>query len=121
METLTKKEERIMQVLWKLKKGFVNDIIEQLPEPKPPYNTISSIVRILENKGFVSYKAYGRTHRYFPIISKSAYRKHTFKQLISNYFNGSYEEVVSFIISDKENNISKEDAMELKKLTDKLK
>ncbi len=120
MEALTKKEEQIMQILWKLKKGFVNDIIEKLPQPKPPYNTISSIVRILESKGFVDYKAYGRTHEYFPIISKAAYRKFTFKQLISNYFDGSYQEVVSFIISEKEGNISEEDATELKKLTDRL-
>ncbi len=120
METLTKKEEAIMQIIWKLKKAFVNDIIKELPEPKPPYNTISSIVRILESKEFVGYKAYGRTHEYFPIISKAAYRKHSFKQLISNYFDGSYKEVVSYIISDKETGISDEDARELKKLTDKL-
>lgn len=121
METLTKKEEEIMQILWKLKKGFVHDIIAKLSEPKPPYNTISSIVRILENKGFVNYKAYGRTHEYFPIISKASYRKHTFKQLISNYFDGSYEQVVSFIISEKENKLSEQDSRELQKLTDKLK
>ncbi len=120
MENLTKKEEHIMQIIWKLKKAFVNDIIEHLPTPKPPYNTISSIVRILESKGFVGYKAYGRTHQYYPLISKAAYRKFSFKQLISNYFDGSYQEVVSFIISEKESNITKEDAEELKKLTDKL-
>ncbi len=121
METLTKKEEEIMQILWKLKRGVVHDIIDKLPEPKPPYNTISSIVRILESKGFVSYKAYGRTHEYFPVISKSDYRKFTFKQMISNYFDGSYEQVVSFIVSEKENNLSEQDAKELQKLTDKLK
>ncbi len=120
MENLTKKEEQIMQIIWKLKEAFVNDIIAKLPEPKPPYNTISSIVRILESKGFVGYKSYGRTHQYYPLISKASYRKHTFKQLISNYFDGSYQEVVSFIISEKESNISKEEAEELKKLTEKL-
>ncbi len=121
METLTKKEEAIMQILWKLKRGVVHDIIDKLPEPKPPYNTISSIVRILESKGFVGYKAYGRTHEYFPVISKADYRKFTFKRMISNYFDGSYEQVVSFIISEEENKISEQDAKELQKLTDKLK
>ncbi len=121
MENLTKKEEQIMQIIWKLRKAFVNDIIKKLPEPKPPYNTISSIVRILESKGFVSYKAYGRTHEYYPIVSKASYRKHSFKQLISNYFDGSYQELVSFIISEKESNITKEDEEELKKITSQLK
>ncbi len=121
METLTKKEEQIMQILWKLKRGFVNDIIDELPEPKPPYNTISSIVRILESKGFVDYKAYGKSHQYFPIITKSAYRKHAFKQLISSYFDGSYEKVVSFMVSDEESDLSEKEAEELKKLSEILK
>ena len=121
METLTKKEEQIMQILWKLKKGFVNDIIDELPEPKPPYNTISSIVRILEGKGFVDYKAYGKSHQYFPIITKAGYRKFAFKQLISSYFDGSCEKVVSFMVSDEDNNLDEKEAQELKKLTEVLK
>ncbi len=121
METLTKKEEQIMQILWKLKKGFVNDIIDELPEPKPPYNTISSIVRILESKGFVDYKAYGKSHQYFPIITKVAYRKYAFKQMISSYFDGSYEKVVSFMVSDEESDLSEKEAEELKKLSEILK
>jgi BlaI family transcriptional regulator, penicillinase repressor len=121
METLTKKEEEIMQILWKLKKGFVNDIIDELPEPKPPYNTISSIVRILETKGFVDYKAYGKSHQYFPIITKAAYRKFAFKQMISSYFDGSYEKVVSFLVSDEESQLSEKEAEELKKLSEILK
>jgi len=76
MEELTKTEERVMQILWKLKTGFVKDIIDALPDdPKPPYNTISSVVRLLEKKGYVGYKAYGKTYEYFPLISKSDYRK----------------------------------------------
>ena len=76
MEELTKVEERIMQQLWKLKKAFVKDIIEELPDdPKPPYNTISSVIRILVNKGYVKYKAYGKTYEYSPAISKAEYRK----------------------------------------------
>lgn len=102
METLTKREEEIMMIIWSIKKGLVHDIIEKMPEPQPPYNTISSIVRILEKKGFVSHKAYGKTHEYFPAISKMAYRKHIFKRMMKDYFENSYENVVSHLVNDKE-------------------
>src|SRR5688500_20178176 len=86
MELLTKREERIMDILWTMKKGFVNDIIDQLPDPKPPYTTISSIVRILEDKGFVKHKAYGKIYEYTPAVSKLAYKKFALKSFITNYF-----------------------------------
>ena len=121
METLTKKEEQIMQILWILKEGFVNDIIDELPEPKPPYNTISSIVRILETKGFVAYKTYGKSHMYYPIITKAAYRKYAFKQMISSYFDGSYEKVVSFMVSDDESKLLNKEAEVLKIITEVFK
>ncbi|MEM1134978.1 MAG: BlaI/MecI/CopY family transcriptional regulator [Bacteroidota bacterium] len=101
MEELTKTEEKIMQILWDIKIGFVKDVIAKLPDPKPPYNTISSVVRILEGKGFVSHKAYGKTHEYFPIVSKMAYSKFTLKNMITNYFEGSYEKLVSFMVNEK--------------------
>ena len=86
MEELTKAEERIMQVLWKLERAFVKDIIDALDdEPKPPYNTISSIVRLLEKKGYVSYRAYGKTYEYFPAISKEDYAKTSFSKLFAGY------------------------------------
>ena len=110
-----------MQILWKIKKGFVNDMIKELPDPKPPYNTISSIVRILESKGFVNYKAYGKSHQYFPVVTKAAYRKFAFKQMISGYFDGSYEKVVSFIVKNEENKLTNNEVEELKKLTEVLK
>ena len=114
MEELTKTEERVMHILWKLKKAFVKDIIEALPdEPKPPYNTISSLVRLLEKKQFVGYKAYGKTHEYFPLITKSEYRKASFKSMLVGYFDNSTENLLSFIV--KEQKISKE---ELKKIQD---
>ena len=75
MKELTKAEEQIMQVLWRLEKGFVKDVIDRLPDPKPAYNTVSTIVRILEKKGFVAHNAYGKTHEYFPLISKTEYRR----------------------------------------------
>ena len=111
MEKLTKTEEKVMQMLWDIKEGVVHDIIEQLPDPKPPYNTISSVVRILEEKGFVDHKAYGRTHVYFPIITKAEYRKQTFNFFLKEYFEGKVENVVSFMVNEKK--LSKSDIEEL--------
>jgi BlaI family transcriptional regulator, penicillinase repressor len=101
MKELTKAEEQIMQILWKIRKGFVKDIIEKLPEPKPAYNTVSTIVRILEKKNFVSYKAYGKTHEYFPLIKKDEYKQQSLKRLVKNYFSNSFGEMVSFFAQDK--------------------
>ncbi len=114
MELLTKSEEKIMQIIWKQKKGFVKDFIEELPAPKPPYNTISSIVRILAQKGFLKYKAYGRTYEYYPAISKFAYRKAVFSNVIKNYFDGSYENVVSYMVEDEQ--LSEEELKEINKI-----
>jgi len=100
MEKLTPKEEEVMQILWGLKRAVVRDIIEKLPDPKPPYTTISSIVRILEKKDFVGHKPYGKTHEYFPLISKTDYRKSSFRKLLEHYFDNSLENVVSFIVKE---------------------
>jgi len=96
MKELTKTEEQIMHILWNLKKGFVNDIIDRMPEPKPAYNTVSTIVRILESKGIVKHKAYGKTHEYYPLISKEQYTKGFLNKFIKNYFSSSYKNMVSF-------------------------
>jgi BlaI family penicillinase repressor len=120
MEDLTKTEERIMQILWKLKRGFVKDIIDAMPdEPKPPYNTISSVVRLLETKGFVDYKAYGKTHEYFPIITKAEYRKASLKKMLSGYFDNSAESLFSFML--KENQLSDDDIKKIKDIITKNK
>ncbi|HWZ36390.1 MAG TPA: BlaI/MecI/CopY family transcriptional regulator [Mucilaginibacter sp.] len=120
MEELTKTEERVMQILWKLKTGFVKDIIDALPdEPKPPYNTISSVVRLLEKKGYVGYKAYGKTYEYFPIISKTEYRKAFFKKMISGYFDDSVESLLSFMV--KEEQLSEADINRIKDIINKNK
>ena len=111
METLTPTEERIMQIIWKLGKCLVRDVMAQLPEPDPRYSTVSSVVRILEKKGFVGHKAYGRTYEYFPLISLEAYRKFSFGRLLSDYFDDSYEQVVSFLV--KEESLSKSEINEL--------
>ncbi|SDD48602.1 BlaI/MecI/CopY family transcriptional regulator [Niabella drilacis] len=118
MEELTKTEERIMQILWKLKKAFVKDIINELDEePRPPYNTISSIVRLLEKKGYVKYKSYGKTYEYFPAISKEAYTKTTFSKLFSGYFDNSPASLLSFMV--REEKLSEKDIEELKALIKK--
>lgn len=105
MKRLTNAEEQIMQILWDLDKGFVKDVIEQLPDPKPAYNTVSTIVRILEKKGFVSHNAYGNTHEYYPTITKEDYTKAYLKRIMKDYFSDSFKEMVSFFARDKDMNI----------------
>jgi len=118
MEELTKTEERIMQVLWDLQSAFVKDIIDKLPDdPKPPYNTVSSVVRLLEKKGYVGYKAYGKTYEYFPLISKTDYRKHSFGKFFKEYFDGSAESLLSFMV--KEETLSEDDINNIKNLINK--
>lgn len=114
MKELTKAEEQIMQILWKIEKGFVNDILDKLPEPKPAYNTVSTIVRILEKKGFVSHKAYGKTHEYYPLLTKKEYTSKYFGSFMKNYFSGSYTALASFLARDK--NISIKELEEIKNL-----
>jgi predicted transcriptional regulator len=90
-----------MQVLWKIKRGFVKDILEHFDEPKPAYNTVSTIVRILQDKGFVDHKAYGRTHEYFPVVSKSVYSEMHLNTFVKDYFSNSFEKMVSFFAKEK--------------------
>lgn len=113
LKELTRAEDQVMQILWKLEKGFVKDIIEEMPEPKPAYNTVSTIVRILETKGFIDHKAYGKTHEYFPLISKEKYTKFYLNNMIRGYFNGSFQNLVSFFA--KENKMSAQDVDKLLK------
>jgi predicted transcriptional regulator len=116
IKELTKAEDQVMQILWKLQKGFVKDIIEEMPSPKPAYNTVSTIVRILETKGFVDHKAYGKTHEYFPTVTKEKYTKFYLNNLIKGYFNGSFQNLVSFFAKE-----NKMDVHELEKLLEELK
>jgi len=101
MKELTRAEEQIMKILWDLEKGFVKDIIKKIPDPKPAYNTVSTIVRILERKGFVSHKAYGKTHEYYPVILKVEYSKAHMKNFVNSYFSNSFEKMVSFFAREK--------------------
>ncbi|GAB4022060.1 BlaI/MecI/CopY family transcriptional regulator [Spirosoma koreense] len=116
---LTKAEEEIMRVLWQLQKGFVKDVLAELPEPKPAYNTVSTIIRILEKKELVGYTAYGKTHEYYPLITEEQYRRFQTEQLMANYFDNSLKKLVSFFVQDK--NISLSEANEIIKLLNKKK
>jgi len=121
MKELTKAEDQIMQVLWKLEKGFVKDVLEELPEPKPAYNTVSTIIRILEKKGFIGYKAFGKTHEYFPLVSKENYTRFYLNNMVSGYFNGSFQNLVSFFASENKMNVQDIDQLvkKLEELKDK--
>lgn len=117
MNRLTKAEEEIMQVLWKLKRAYVREIIKELPLPHPAYNTVSTIVRILEKKGVVGYKSIGKSHQYFPLIEKETYRKKQFSGFVKNYFGNSYKSLASFF--SKEENMSLKELEEIQSLIEK--
>ncbi|MEO9570376.1 MAG: BlaI/MecI/CopY family transcriptional regulator [Polaribacter sp.] len=103
---LTKAEEQIMQVLWTLEEASVKDVIEKLPEPKPAYNTVSTIIRILENKEFVNHKPVGRGFVYYPIIEKEVYSNQSLHKLMNGYFNGSFKSMVSFFVKENKMDVS---------------
>lgn len=113
MRELTKAEEQIMQLLWQKEEAFVKEIIEDMDEPKPAYSTVSTIIRILETKGFVGHKAFGPTYQYHPVISKEEYSHFTMKKMLNNYFDGSLKKMVSFF--------SKKENIDLKEMEDILK
>ena len=118
MEKLTNKEEEIMHALWKLEKAFVKEIVAVLPK-EPHYNTVSTTIRKMEDKGFVKHTAYGKTHQYYPAITKENYRKGFMNKTIDNYFENSYKNVVSFFA--KEEKISVEELKEIIKLIENKK
>ena len=99
---LTKAEEQIMQVIWKLEKAFLREIVEALPEPRPHQNTVATILKILVEKEFVSIEVIGRNHQYYPLISKEAYSKGTLQQVAKGYFEGSFSNMVSFFVKEKD-------------------
>ena len=100
MKQLTKAEEEIMQILWDLRSAFVKDIIARIPEPKPAYNTVSTIVRILQEKLFVGHETHGKSHKYYPLITKASYTKSFMNGFVNRYFSGSYQQMVSFFTQE---------------------
>ena len=111
MRDLTKAEEQVMQILWKVGESIVRDLVDQFPDPKPAYNTVSTVLRVLEKKEFVDHKAYGTTYLYFPLVSKKEYSKFQFSNLIKNYFNGSFPKMAAFFAQ--ENNLSIQELEEM--------
>lgn len=106
MQKLTKAEEQVMQIIWEMESCMVTEILERIGDPKPPHSTVSSVVRILARKGFVTHKAYGRTHVYSPIIAKDDYRKYTLDSVTERYFGGSVKRLVSFLVKEKDLDMS---------------
>lgn len=111
MKELTKAEEQVMQILWDIEKGFVKDVLAKMDEPKPAYNTVSTIIRILEKKGFVGYKAYGKTHEYYPLIDKTTYSNFYLKNFLGGYFGGSFQRLVSFFAKENDMDIKEVEAL----------
>ncbi len=119
MVTLTKAEEKIMQILWELKKGFVKDIQAEFPDPKPPYNSVSTIVRVLVKKEVVGFNKFGGTYEYYPLITKEDYRSSQMGKLVNKYFNNSFKQVVNFFSEHK--NLKTEEVNEVIKMLEELK
>src|SRR5690606_7361908 len=111
LKELTRAEEQIMQELWELEQGFVRDIIDRLPEPKPAYNTVSTIVRILETKGFVGHENFGKSHRYYPLVPKEEYRTFATGKLLHGYFNNSARNMLSFFLEEQKLDIKDADEL----------
>lgn len=119
MDELTKAEEKIMMIFWKLKKAFVKDVLAEIKEtPKPPYNTVSSVARILAGKGYLKYNAYGKTHEYYPAISQADYRKIKLKKILSGYFSDSPASLLSFMVT--EDKLSKKEIKKMKEIISKI-
>lgn len=117
MKRLTRKEEEAMKILWKARKGFIRELIELHPEPKPFYTTFSSVIRGLEEKGFVGHKAYGKNHEYYPLVKKEEYRKIFMSKVVKDYFGSSYKNVVSFFVNEKK--LSTDDLKKLIRIIEK--
>ncbi|RYG21264.1 MAG: BlaI/MecI/CopY family transcriptional regulator [Chitinophagaceae bacterium] len=100
MQKLAKREEQIMQVFWTMGKAFIKEVIPELPDPKPHYNSVATMVKILEEKGFLDHEAIGNIFRYFPVISKEDYQKHAMKDIVSQYFDNSYPNMLAFFAKE---------------------
>jgi predicted transcriptional regulator len=116
MQELTKAETQVMHYLWEMEEGFVKDIVAKFPDPKPAYNTVSTIIRILEKKNVVGHKAFGRSFMYYPLISKEEYTRNTTSNLVNSYFSGSAEKLISFFVKEKEIGVQ-----ELEKILNEIK
>lgn len=119
MTTLTKAEEQVMQILWNEKEGFVKDLLQHFPEPRPAYNTVSTIIRILERKGFVDHRSFGKSHQYYPLVSRDQYRNDRFSSLMKDYFNNSMQQVLSYF--GKRGTLNMKEADEIIRMMEEIK
>ncbi|MEN8156937.1 MAG: BlaI/MecI/CopY family transcriptional regulator [Bacteroidota bacterium] len=119
MTTLTKAEEQVMKILWDQREGFVKELLQHFPEPKPAYNTVSTIIRILEKKGFVDHRSFGKSHQYFPLVSREQYRNERFSTLMKEYFNNSMQQVLSHF--GKTGSLNMKEADEIIKMMEEIK
>ncbi len=106
MKEITKAQEQILKALWSIKEGAVSDILDTLPAPKPAYNTVATVIKVLEKKEYVSHKTFGKTNVYFPIISEGIYAKQILKETVKGFFNGSLNQMVSFFVKNKDLSIN---------------
>ncbi len=118
MKELTKAEEQVMRILWKLQEGIVKDILDMMPEPKPAYSTVSTVVRVLQTKGFIKHKAYGNSHVYFPAIEEKDYKNFAIDKIIDGFFDNSYHDLVSFLVNEKK--MTADDVREMTKMVEQL-
>ncbi|MCJ8209961.1 BlaI/MecI/CopY family transcriptional regulator [Mucilaginibacter sp. RS28] len=119
MKELTKAEEQVMQILWQIKEGVVKDVLAKMPDPKPAYNTVSTVVRVMETKGFLGHKAFGNTHVYHPLITEADYKKFVFDGMMKTWFNNSVKDLVTYLA--KEGKLDITDLAELILLSQKAK
>ncbi len=117
MKEITKAQEELLKALWEIKEGAVSDVLDSLPDPKPAYNTVATVIKVLEKKGYVSHKTYGKTHVYFPVVSKKDYARHILKDTFKNLFNNSLNQMVSAFVKNKEVDLS--ELEELKEMLEK--
>lgn len=119
MRELTKAEEQLMKVVWQLEKGTIKEITEAMPEPKPAYNTVATVLKVLKGKEFVGVEANGNLFTYYPLVVEKDYRRFAFDKVFDGYFNGSYHSLVSFLVEEKD--LDAETHERLKQLAEKLK
>lgn len=113
MKEITKAQEEILRTLWEVGEGVVTDVIDRLPEPKPAYNTVSTVIKVLEKKGYVSHKVYGKTHVYYPIVSREEYARNTIKSTFNELFNNSLNQVVSFFVKEDKVSLNELEALKI--------
>ena len=118
MKELTKAEEQVMRILWKLEEGIVKNILDIMPEPKPAYSTVSTVVRVLQTKGFIKHKAYGNSHVYYPAIEEKDYKNFAIDKIMDGFFDNSYHDLVSFLVNEKK--MTANDVKEMTKMVEQL-